>query len=886
MGNSGAKIAPRGSLGSEEISIESDPGVLGELLVNSLLEESKKIDLSAEQNVNNIIQFQNLGLIECLLRYGFPFTIKKPASNENDVIGDIMKFNNDLQAKTDFLRIGYVIFKNSDELPLFQAKYNDYNAQDILDYYLKKGSFYKILNYCLQTPSLDSIKYCRYVLRDLSRAIANKYLSSNNRFKGLLYSDIYLNSDKWASLEFHIGKEIEVDRFFSASKVKSAPDTNKSVKVTIITMGPPHNNQTVQPAEEQNAQGFLELENENDVLFNIRSKFLILDANTFINDNNAPHSHLILLYGKNETQKYIEKFKPTIQVKRTNIHKKKCQNCKNLLEELLTEYLFIDLQDQEYFICTKCVFEIKPKRKSPLLILSPHILENMTPDGSDTPALSLPGLIIDYPEEPTLSFYGYKCANILCRREGEGLSACFKCVTCCSPQKEWCGATECRKGREECLEKGHNVILERSPYSYWYKKSASVSLPKNNDLRAPEEDQQLETAQYFDEEANYEENNFEFYPHRADQILIANSYCKAGSKHFAQENYQRAKHFHKKALGIRENLYTGNHLHLAISYENLGLSCHFLGETDESFRYQGKALQIRKFIHTAGTHYTIADSLNNVGMVYHTLTFYERAAENVSEALKIRLENYPYNHEKMAIYNNNLGIIYNSWGKSSKSKDYEEKAKDYFEKAQEIWKALGKEGSLAIGKSYLELGLIYKNKKDYINANELIEKALAILQTYQLPSCELVIAEISSHLGDIKKYLNQHEDAIEKYKKALRYYEKSECDYCNQIATVYKNLGEIYFKRKEYEMTKTSYLKAKEFYEKIDERKSGHLASHFGELGLVYQIQESYEEAKQMFTIARDINLSQFGKDHFLTKHSIKNLEDLVSEIERKRDSL
>jgi len=851
MGNFQDKVLEEGSEGEEEVFIRNGPKETAQFLVNSLVEDSRRIDIDTNENSNNLTKFQSLWIVENLLKYGFPFTFRHDPLEEASIFRQPLGFNKRKQAKRDFTLIAIAIFSASDELKEFWEMYNEYSEGNILKLYLKKGHIYKALNYSLQTSITCSIQYCRLILKDLTRAITSKYLSSADlQHNGLLYSEIYVTPEKWSQLESHIGYELKVDRFFSATKSKqnsgnnSKENLNKKVRVTIVMLGPPSRTQ------KEEIQGFLQLENGNDILFNLDSKFTILDATD---------RRLLLLYGKYEILKYLQQAQPNIAVKRTNIYQKKCSQCQALYESLQGRFFFVDLIDQDYFVCSACLIP-QAGRRTPLLLISSHIEQNMTPDGSEDPALHLPGLIINYPDDVAIPFYGYKCADC----DQEGLTDCLKCVTCCSPHKEWCISADCQLAMGECLDKGHNIILERSPFTYWPRKPPAAGVQNNNP-----EDETLEVAQYFNENFHYEEV-LEHYTLK-DVVLIANSYCIRGCQYFEEEKYQTAKEFHLKALDVRKYLY-GNkkHAHVAISYNNLGQCCFMLGEIDEAFDYHRKAFEIRNSVF-GQDHFATADSLNNLGMI-HFRTDYTTAVEKVSQALDIRRRKYSYPHEKNAIYNNNLATIYSAWGPG-----HENEAETHYLKAQEIWKSLGKARSLPIAKSYLGLGVIYKNKKEYKKASDFIFKALEILKTYQLPSCELKIAEGFASLGDLNKSQNKYTEAIEEYKEALGYYERSQGDNNTAIGMAYKNLGEIYFKLERYDEARDYYLLAKEWYEKNSN--SGLIASRFDELGFAFKRLFKYRDAKQMFKIAIEIKEKHFGENNLLTKQSKNNLQDLLSLI-------
>ena len=189
-------------------------------------------------------------------------------------------------------------------------------------------------------------------------------------------------------------------------------------------------------------------------------------------------------------------------------------------------------------------------------------------------------------------------------------------------------------------------------------------------------------------------------------------------------DYDKAIEYHEKALKIRLNKLGEDHLSVATSYNNLGLSWNKKGNHDKAIEYHEKALKIR-LNKLDEDHPDIATSYNNLGSVWNDKGNYDKAIKYYDKALKIKLNKLGEDHPSVAISYNNLGYTWNKKGNH-------DKAIEYHEKALKIkLNKLGKDHP-SVATSYNNLGLSCHSKGDYDKAIEYHEKALDILhKTFQ-----------------------------------------------------------------------------------------------------------------------------------------------------------
>ncbi len=192
------------------------------------------------------------------------------------------------------------------------------------------------------------------------------------------------------------------------------------------------------------------------------------------------------------------------------------------------------------------------------------------------------------------------------------------------------------------------------------------------------------------------------------------------------------------------------------------------------------------------------------------------------------------------IANNNVSIGLNyALGKSDFTK-----AKIYFNKALETYDEL--DLKLEIGKTLLNIGIVYQNQSLYDKAIENYENALDIFE--RLKDKER-IASTLGNIGFIYRNQSDYANALDYYQRSLSMFEK--LGNKSGIATNLGNIGMIYDYQSDFKRAIDYYKKAlkikQELKDKIGE------ASILANLGSVYLAQEEFKNALQNFELSVDI---------------------------------
>ena len=200
--------------------------------------------------------------------------------------------------------------------------------------------------------------------------------------------------------------------------------------------------------------------NEEEVLFNVRSRFRILEAATE-EINGIKCRHLVLLYGVQEFKRYVRAQNPVIKIKIDDIKKMKCSTCQSQIQMSNSSRIFINLSNIKEICCTDCLKQYKTDNRSPLLSL-------ITCGRKFN--FQVEGFVMKCQENIEIPFYGSKCEE--CQQIP---SKCvYRCLDCEGPKKVYCEL--CLKKTSSCNQAKHLMFLERYPFSFWSEKMTDDEL--------------------------------------------------------------------------------------------------------------------------------------------------------------------------------------------------------------------------------------------------------------------------------------------------------------------------------------------------------------------------------------------------------------------------
>ena len=165
--------------------------------------------------------------------------------------------------------------------------------------------------------------------------------------------------------------------------------------------------------------------------------------------------------------------------------------------------------------------------------------------------------------------------------------------------------------------------------------------------------------------------------------------------------------YFEKALAIRKKTLGEEHTDVAESHNNLGVVYSHLAEYNEAKEHYEKALFIWKKIY-GEEHAHVASSYNNLGTVFSHRGKYSKAKRKYEKALFILKKIYYVGHKLVATIYHNLGIVCSQLGEYFK-------AKNYFKKARVIMKKSSDEVHSAEATSSINPGNIDNRLRSVIN---------------------------------------------------------------------------------------------------------------------------------------------------------------------------
>jgi tetratricopeptide (TPR) repeat protein len=331
-----------------------------------------------------------------------------------------------------------------------------------------------------------------------------------------------------------------------------------------------------------------------------------------------------------------------------------------------------------------------------------------------------------------------------------------------------------------------------------------------------------------------------------------------------QGKYTEAITYYEKSLKIREKTLPVNHPSLAISYGNIGLVYHNMGEYSKALSYYEKALEIKQKTLPAN-HPDFAQSYNSIGEVYRNMGEYSKALSYYEKALEIRQKTLPGNHPDLATSYNNIGSVYNNMGEYSK-------ALSYYEKALEIQQKTLPANHPRLAISYNNIGLVYKNMGEYSKALSSHEKAFEIQQK-TLAANHPDLATSYNNIGGVYHNMGEYSKALSYYEKALEIQQKTLSANHPSLATSYNNIGGVYHNMGEYSKALSYYEKDLEISKKTLPSNHPDLAGSYGNIGFVYYNLSEYSKALSYMERALDILQRSLPANHPHLKSMKKSIE-------------
>jgi CHAT domain-containing protein/tetratricopeptide (TPR) repeat protein len=272
---------------------------------------------------------------------------------------------------------------------------------------------------------------------------------------------------------------------------------------------------------------------------------------------------------------------------------------------------------------------------------------------------------------------------------------------------------------------------------------------------------------------------------------------------YRQGHYAEGIASAKQALHVAENIFGADHPDVAESLNNLAVLYREQGQYAQAEPLYKRSLAIRE--KTLGAeHPDVAESINNLAVLYSAQSQYAQAEPLYKRSLAIWEKVLGADHPDVAASLNNLAVLYKTQGQYAQ-------AEPLYKRSLAIWeKALGADHpDVAI--SLNNLALLYRTQGQYAQAEPLYKRSLAIWEK-ALGADHPDVAVSLNNLAVLYHGQGQYARAEPLYKRSLAIREKALGPDHPEVAENLNNLAVLYNDQDHYVQALSMVRRASSIY--------------------------------------------------------------------------
>jgi len=167
------------------------------------------------------------------------------------------------------------------------------------------------------------------------------------------------------------------------------------------------------------------------------------------------------------------------------------------------------------------------------------------------------------------------------------------------------------------------------------------------------------------------------------------------------------------------------------------------------------------------------------------------------------------------------------------------------------------------GGLYREKNMLEEARLVYLEALELLDES---------PGNYLLLGKISASIGVLYDQVENEQEAIIYYERAIELYERMDPPMLLDVADICNNLGFVYRSVGQMDTAESLFLKGLSICSSELGAKDEKTATLFNNLGALYLRTGQDEQAREMHTMALEARTESLGKDHIDTAQSYSNL--------------
>jgi CHAT domain-containing protein/tetratricopeptide (TPR) repeat protein len=290
------------------------------------------------------------------------------------------------------------------------------------------------------------------------------------------------------------------------------------------------------------------------------------------------------------------------------------------------------------------------------------------------------------------------------------------------------------------------------------------------------------------------------------------------------------------------------------------------GKFQEAIPLAGRSLAVREKAR-GPRHPDVAESLNNLAMLYEAQGAYEKVEPLLIRALDINEKVLGVMHPDVAINLNNLAALYLRQSVYAKAEPLYIRALDIHERALG---AMHPDVALTLN----NLATLYQAQGAYAKAEPLSLRALDIHER-ALGAMHPDVATSLNNLATLYQAQGAYAKAEALFVRALDIHEKALGAIHPDVAISLNNLAMLYSAQDAYAKAEPLFVRALDIREKVLGAMHPDVAINLNNLAMLYRAQGAYAKAEPLLVRARDINEKALGAVHPEVANNLTNLASL-----------
>ena len=733
-----------------------------------------------------------------------PIFNDKDTSRNNKVyhyLKGFIHFNNRQQAKDDFVALAGKVYskdKDKEKIKEFEDFYNEYDRDSILNWYTQDSFFFKLLNNSLRMATADAILCCRLVIKDIEAAIKAVFKQKSRTFSGMLYRGCYLSDKEWIVLQKNHGRDIEMNCFLSTSKSEKIAkrflkqDSSKKIFITIIVPETPlrryieegpitEDDVNVKDLEDQTFAEIKDLsryKKEEEVLFNIRSRFMVVETKLETRKDGSEYRHLILFHGAHTMRIFVANNNSKIRVSINKPSQIKCKKCHKLIHDNQTSnMMLVDMITTKDYVCLSCAKDFGKDDKVSYLCVPVNQNKN------ESMPVEVDGIILKYNNPHNTTFCEYSCNKCKSNKSDRYR---FSCLNCSKDKKSWC--RDCFDPGNKCIQNKHSVIMESHPFSFWCTSAFPQEIQamkikrKHWDIiKTDHQGKAFRQAKDFDKAQQFFEELLKITK-EDDKKSLSRLYHQLGEVYIDLQKFSEALEIYTKQLQTSRELLEDEQKFTAIAHRQLGFICINMKKNEEALEHYLRFFEFRSKRY-GNEHLHTATAYSNIGSTYIKLKNYPKALENLQKCLEIRKKLLKKDHMYTVTTYKDIGEIHEAMEKY-------DKAEKYYRKYLDISLAINGEDDTKTAMIYGKIGSLYMKQR---RLKEALESYLSSLRVYKNIGNKdnTYTASAYSNLGDAYFEMKDYSKAKKNYSEYLRINERVYIRNSERLGTVKVRLEQI-----------------------------------------------------------------------------------------------